>query len=170
MSQSTKRVSAIFDSRKSAMKAIDRLEEKGYGKNQVTMLVAENSWGDSKNIELQEKNKAAEGVSAGVTIGGVAGGIAAGLTTVGAVTLTGGAAILATGPIVAALAGAGAGGAAGGIIGGLTGMGFNEVEAKFVEEELGRGQILIDVEANKDRADNVKEMFESFNVKTITVK
>ena len=53
--------------------------------------------------------------------------------------------LIAAGPIVAALAGAGAGSAIGGIAGALIGLGLPELEAKRYEEAIKQGRILVSV-------------------------
>ena len=97
------------------------------------------------------------------------GAVAAGLTTVGAVAATGGVGLLAAGPIVGALAGAGAGGATGGIIGGLIGAGIPEVEARYVDEALGKGAIMVGVETDSDRADMVRDKLQAVHAKKISI-
>jgi hypothetical protein len=46
--------------------------------------------------------------------------------------------LIAAGPVVAALAGAGAAGATGGLVGGLIGAGIPEVEAKRFAGRIGK--------------------------------
>jgi uncharacterized membrane protein len=56
--------------------------------------------------------------------------------------------LVAAGPIIAALAGAGAGAAAGTLVGGLVGLGIPEHEAKVLDDQIRRGGILIAVSCN----------------------
>ncbi len=165
---STKRVTAIFENKTKAVHAMNYLENIGYNADNISLLVSENSWNSKEDIKIQENSKAPEGTAIGATAGGVAGAVVAGLTATGAVALTGGAGLLAVGPLVAAFAGAGAGGTAGGIIGGLVGMGIPEVEAKFVDEELGRGHVLVGIETDSDRVDSLKESLGNFEPKKIS--
>jgi len=166
---STKRVTAIFDNKMQALKAIDRLETVGYSDKNISMLVSENTWKSSKNIEIEKNTKAPTGVATGATAGGLTGAIVAGLTATGAIAITGGAGLLAAGPIVSALAGAGAGGATGGIVGGLIGLGIPEVEAKLVDSELANGNVLLNIETDKDRVDDLKESLDGLEPKNISV-
>ncbi len=53
--------------------------------------------------------------------------------------------LLAAGPVVAALAGAGAAGATGGLVGGLIGAGIPEVEAKRYAGRIREGAFLLSV-------------------------
>jgi hypothetical protein len=48
-------------------------------------------------------------------------------------------------------------------------MGIPEVEAKYVDEELGRGNVLIGIESHKDRVDMLKESLDTFEPKKVSV-
>ena len=52
-------------------------------------------------------------------------------------------ALVAAGPLLAALAGAGAGAAGGSAIGGLVGLAIPETEVHFYEDALGKGSVLV---------------------------
>ena len=93
-------------------------------------------------------------------IGGVLGAIAAGLVATGVVAVPG-LALVAAGPIVATLAGLGAGAAAGGLTGALIGMGFPEHEARFYNEELEHGGILVGVYTHDDRGPQARKVMEA---------
>jgi hypothetical protein len=166
MSQQT--ISALFKDHGSAQVAIDKLTMNGYDRSDISLVVAENGFGKN-TVKIEENSKGPEGAAIGATAGAIAGATLAGLTTVGAVVTTGGAALLAAGPVVAALAGAGVGGSAGGIIGGLIGLGMPETEAKFVDEYLGRGHVLVGVKVDKDNKVEVKQLLDSIHPEKITV-
>ena len=104
--------------------------------------------------------KAPEGAATGATIGGVLGAIAAGLVAAGLIVVPG-VSLVVAGPIVATLAGLGAGAAAGGLTGALVGLGIPEHEAKFYNEEIERGGILVGVYSHGDRADQAKKILEA---------
>jgi hypothetical protein len=154
----SKVVTGVFESQAAARRALQRLEERGFRSNDITMMMT-----DAKGREgwaIDTKSKAPEGVAAGAATGGLAGALIAGLTSVGVIG-TGGIGLLAVGPLVAALVGAGAGGAAGGLVGGLIGAGIPEHEAEFIERELEQGHVLLGVQADGDRADTVESIFEA---------
>lgn len=163
-----KRVTAIFENRAKAIRAIEDLQKMGFGKKNLTLLVAENSW-KTDDLKIEENSKTPEGVAVGATAGAAIGAIAAGLTTVGTLAATGGVGLLAAGPIVSAFAGAGAGGATGGLVGGLVGAGYPEIEAKYVNDEIGQGSIMIGVETENDKVDEVKKSLELIHAKKISV-
>lgn len=164
-----KRITAIFEEHDSAIKAINNLAGLGITEEKIDFLVAENSWQNNKKIELEKNSKATEGAAIGAGIVGAAGAVVAGLTAVGTVAATGGIGLLAAGPLVAALTGAGAGGVAGGLLGGLIGSGMPEVEAKFVDESLGRGNVMLAVEVDSDRVDSVKNALKHLHAKSVSV-
>jgi hypothetical protein len=70
---------------------------------------------------------------------------------------------LAVGPIVAALADAAAGGTVGAIAGALIGMRVSDDKAKFFEEAVKRGSVLISVHAtDSGKAAIAKRIFEEY--------
>lgn len=158
-------VTGIFNNVSSAEMAVHSLENMGIRRDKISVLMSDEV--GRKNFKVESKTKGPEGVAAGATVGGALGAIAAGLTAVGTVTLTGGAGLLAAGPVVAALAGGGAGAGVGGLLGGLIGSGMNETEAKMVEKNLQEGSVLIGVEAPDDLSDNVKETLKSSGAKNV---
>jgi hypothetical protein len=155
---SKKIVTGVFETRADAQRAVMELERRGFRADEITMMVADKVGREGWAVD--SKSKAPEGAAVGAATGGVIGALIAGLTSVGVVA-TGGVGILAAGPLVAALAGAGAGGGAGGILGGLIGAGIPEHEAEFIERELEQGHVLVGVHADGDRADMVEDIFES---------
>lgn len=152
----SKFMTAIYEDRRTAEVAVDRLVQAGFSRDDISVLMSDGTRG--RDFSMEQSTKAPEGAASGGAIGGTLGAIAAGLAAVGTIA-TGGAGIVAAGPIVAALAGGGAGAAAGGIIGGLVGLGVPEHEAKVNAERLEKGDILVGVQCDKDRTDAVETVF-----------
>src|SRR5689334_16995449 len=123
-------VTAAYHDRLAATEAFSQLMDAGFGPSDVSVLVGDFAAG--KHFGVKEKTKGPEGAVAGGAIGATLGAIAAGLVAVGSIAVPG-IGLLAAGPIVAALAGAGAGGAAGGMLGGLIGLTRPEHEATLVK-------------------------------------
>jgi len=69
--------------------------------------------------------------------------------------------VLAAGPIVAALAGAGAGAVAGGLIGSLTSIGVPESHAEYYAEAVRRGAALVTLQADESRVDEAERILRS---------
>lgn len=158
-------VMAVFNFSNDATSAIERLEHAGFSSSEISVLTSETQGRTA--FGLEKGTKAATGAAIGGGIGGAAAAIIAGLTAVGAIA-TGGVGLLAAGPIVAALAGAGAGAAAGGLIGGLVGLGIPEHQAKLYEGQIKKGGTLVAVTAEGNRANVAREILNSANAVSVT--
>ncbi|NNL84935.1 MAG: hypothetical protein HKP27_04745 [Myxococcales bacterium] len=148
-------VSSVFGNREEAELAVDRLIANGCDRSDISILMSDGTRG--RDFHMEQNTKAPEGAATGGVIGGTLGALVAGLVGVGTVA-TGGAGIVAAGPIVAALAGGGAGAATGGLIGGLIGAGMPEHEAKVNSERLEKGDILVGVDAHDDRVSKIEDI------------
>jgi len=142
-------ISGVFRDRGAADRAVEDLQKAGYGINDISVMMTEDT--RMRKFGAEKGNKAPEGAAAGGAVGGALGAIVAGLTATGsiaAIAATGGAAApLVVGPLAAALAGLGAGAVGGGIVGALVGAGIPEVHAKEYEQKLRDGGILVSVRA-----------------------
>lgn len=152
----------IFQTQEDADAAISLLSRNGFKHDDLSMIVSERS--KDGHFAFHKETRAPEGVAAGGSIGAAIGGLAVGLAAVGAIALPG-LGLFAVGPLVAALAGAGAAGTAGGIVGGLVGLGFDKTEARFYEEQVAAGNILLAVrchdESEQARAKDILELTRS---------
>lgn len=166
MTQET--ISALYKDQASAQAAIEQLDVNGFDRSTISLMIADNSAGKS-SVKIEANTKAPEGISIGASAGAIAGAAIAGLTTVGAIVTTGGAALLASGPIIAALAGAGVGAGAGGVIGGLVGLGMPETEAKFVDEYLGTGHVLVGISADREDREKIRDILEASHPEKVTI-
>jgi hypothetical protein len=141
-------VFGIYPTYESLEGAVDALRSSGFRNTDVSFLMAENV--GSKDLGHKKASKAPEGVVAGASSGVVLGGALGWLIGIGVLTIPGFGALLAAGPVVAALAGAGAVGTAGGILGGLIGIGIPEYEAKRYEGRVRDGGNLLSVHCDND--------------------
>ena len=157
-------VTGIFKNRRSADDAIQQLYGAGFSERDVSILMSDATRG--REFGVDEATKAPEGAVAGAATGGTLGAIAAGLVAVGVIAVPG-LGLVAAGPILAILAGAGAGGAAGGLIGGLMGAGVPEHEAKMLAGDVEEGGILIGVYAHDDNAKAAESILKSAGAKTV---
>ena len=158
-------VTGIFASRESAEQSVDELIHAGFAANDVSLLMSETTQG--REFAIKSSTKAPEGAVTGAAIGGALGAVAAGLAAVASITIPG-FALVAAGPIVAAITGLGAGAAAGGLTGALVGLGIPEHEAKFYHDEIQRGRILVGVHADKDRAAQAKSIMNAAGAEKVT--
>jgi hypothetical protein len=138
----------------------------GFRNTDISVLLPENA--GTKDFVHQKDTKAPEGATAGVTTGAVVGGIVGWLAGIGALAIPGIGPLIAAGPIVALLAGAGAVGAAGGIVGTLVGLGIPEYEAKRVEGRVKSGGTLVSIHCdNSDWVKRAKKILEDTGAEDI---
>lgn len=114
-----KNVAGIFSTRVAASKAVADLIHRGFNPGDISLLMSE----ETRKKQFHGKDsdtaeEASKGGVAGALVGGTLGAILAGLTAIGSLTIPG-VGLLAAGPIVAALSGAGLGAAVGGLTGAL---------------------------------------------------
>ena len=154
----TSSIMATFKTRQAAESALVNLEALGITDEQISLVVTDETRGNTFNIE--EGSKLDEGAAAGATAGGLVGAIWGALGTATAMTIPG-LNIIMVGTAVSAMAGLGAGAAAGGFIGALVGAGIPEHEAKIYENEIKNGAILLAVEPkDSDQKEQVQKVLE----------
>lgn len=141
-------VTGLFHDRASAERAYDALIERGYGKDDVNLVMSDATRqssfaGDSAATALG--HKAAEGAGVGGAIGSTLGAVVAAITAVGTSLAIPGLGLVIAGPIAAALAGAGAGGVTGGLVGALVGWHIPEERIKAYQSGIEQGGILLAV-------------------------
>lgn len=148
-------VTAVFDDVAAASDAIDRLLEIGIARESISVLMSEQTQG--RQPPATAGNPTRERAVAGGAMGAGLGALVGGLASVGAALS--GAGLVAVGPMLAALVGAGV--ATGGLLGALIGMGIPENEARLAVEKIQRGGILISVEAaDGDQGDVIEDAME----------
>jgi hypothetical protein len=153
-------VFGIYRGRTEVEEAVEQLRTAGFRSTDISVLFPDNQ--GTKDFAHEKNTKAPEGTTTGVVTGGVAGGVLGWLTGIGVLAIPGIGPLVAAGPIVAALAGAGALGTVGGVIGALVGLGIPEYEAKRYEGRIREGGVLLSVHCDSSdwirRAKNVLEM------------
>lgn len=139
-------VTGMFQDRESTEQAYRALEEKGYNRDDITLIMSDETrrrYFPEEKVEVG--TKAAAGAGTGSAIGGTIGAIAGAIAAVGTSLVIPGLGIIIAGPIAAGLAGAGAGGITGGLIGALVGSGIPEARAKLYESGIKEGRIVMGV-------------------------
>ncbi|HEY0079700.1 MAG TPA: CsbD family protein [Pyrinomonadaceae bacterium] len=150
---SNRMVTGLFRDRDSAENAYRSLSERGYGKDDVSLLMSEETRDkhfkdDDRDTELG--SKALEGAGVGSAIGGTVGGLLGAIAAIGTTVLLPGLGLAIAGPLAAGLAGAGAGGLTGGLVGALVGSGIPEDRAKAYDEGIRGGGIVMGVNPRSD--------------------
>lgn len=141
-------VTGLFRDRESAERAYSSINTRGYGKDDVNLLMSEetrNRYFGNNAPSTDLGDKALEGAGVGSAIGGTVGAVLAAIAAIGTSVLIPGLGLVVAGPLAAALAGAGAGGLTGGLVGALVGAGIPEDRAKAYDEGIRNGGIVMGV-------------------------
>ena len=152
----TDMMTGLFRDRASAEEAYETLRTRGYGEQDINILMTDDTrkqWypGDKSDTALGAKagTKAMAGAGVGGAIGTTVGALAAVLAATATLAIPG-IGLLAAGPVAAALVGAGAGGVTGGVIGAMVGAGIPDDRAKVYDEELKRGGMVMGITPRSD--------------------
>ena len=152
--RSNRIMTGLFRDRESAEGAYRSLNDRGYGKDDVNLLMSEDTrkkYFTDGDTELG--TKAWEDAGKGAAIGGGVGATLAAIAAIGTTLALPGLGLLVAGPIAAALAGGGAGALTGGLIGALVGAGIPEERAKVYDKGIREGGIVMGVNPrNEDDA------------------
>jgi len=146
-------VTGMFSDRDSAEGAYKTLESRGYGKDDVHVIMSDETRKKHFNDPAHPTdlgNKAAEGAGKGGAIGGTLGGIIGAVAAIGTSVLIPGLGLIVAGPLLAGLAGAGAGSIAGGLVGALVGAGIPKERAVVYEKGIKDGRIVLGVHPRSD--------------------
>ena len=161
-----KTVVGIYDRISQARNAVNDLVDAGLSRDDVSLIAPDPEGHYADYVSTEDSataettgDAAAEGAIAGGVIGGL-GGVLVGL---GAFAIPGIGPIVAAGPIVAGLVGAGVGAATGGLLGALVQWGVPEEEAGYYAEAVRRGSTLVAVRTPDNQVDRVVDILERFN-------
>ena len=143
-------LTVLFKEHESAEYAYQALLDKGYKKEEIHLLMSDETrkkyFPHIENAtNINKDNKSLEGIGAGSAIGGTIGAIAAAILTMGSSLLIPALGIVVSGPLAAAMAGGGVGAFTGGLVGGLVGAGIPSDKAKLYEVGIKSGGIVIGV-------------------------
>jgi hypothetical protein len=159
-------VTGLFRTRALASNAVDALLRHGYTREDVSMLMSEDT--HRAHFGVETGNKAAEGAGVGGAVGATAGAVAAAIAAIGTSLVIPGLGLIIAGPLAAGLAGAGAGAATGGLVGAMVGAGIPEHRAKLYDAGLREGGILVGVKArSSDDADRVEKVLDDLGASSI---
>jgi uncharacterized protein YjbJ (UPF0337 family) len=149
--RSNRMMTGMFRDRESAERAYRSLSDRGYGKDDVNLLMSDDTRKKHfSKTDTELGTKAWEDAGKGAAIGGGVGATLAALAAVGTTLALPGLGLLIAGPIAAALAGGGAGALTGGLIGALVGHGIPEERAKEYDRGIREGGIVMGVSPRSD--------------------
>ena len=153
-----KTVVGLYEDIADAQSAINDLVRSGFDRADIS-LVASNRWANENDgmttvydddVDVTS-SQLGDDVAAGMATGGVVGGLGGVLLGLGALAIPGVGPIIAAGPLVAGLAGAGIGAAVGGLVGALVNWGVPPAEAELYAESVRRGGILVGLKSDESR-------------------
>lgn len=140
-------VTALFDDMTTAQRALQDLIDAGFSRDNISLVANDASGTYRTSVDGSEDVRGDEGAGFGAIVGGLVG--------LGAMLIPGIGPVVAAGPLVAALTGAGVGAAAGAITGGVTAslvnFGFTEETAGYYAEGVRRGGTLLVVHTDEGR-------------------
>ena len=135
-------VFGIFTLITGAEAAVDRLTAAGISGQHLSVLISDKE--ASKELPAETNIESPE--SARIEVGAVVGGTLGLLAGLSALAIPGVGSLIASGPLMASLAGLGVGGAVGGLVGALVGLGLPEYEAKLYDGRVKDGSVLLSVQ------------------------
>ena len=130
----------VFNTVEGADRAVSGLVQAGFQPHEISVICPTCS--PEKYREYHRTDPAGSHNAAGALKGGAIGGFLGGLVAVG-VAATGGAALLAVGPLLLT---AGAGATTGGLVGAMLTRGMENEDANYYDQALQRGNILVSIE------------------------
>lgn len=164
-----KTVVGLYEDIADAQDAINDLVRSGFDRGNISLIAADR-WTeggkmtpvDDDTLLTSDPMQLGSDVAAGMTTGSVVGGLGGVLLGLGALAIPGFGPIIAAGPLVAGLAGAGIGAAVGGLVGGLVNWGVPPEEAELYAESVRRGNILVGLKTDEATVSRATEIMNRY--------
>jgi uncharacterized protein (TIGR02271 family) len=159
-----KTVVGLFDNVNEAEAVVGELTELGIPRDQISLARQDSSAaGGTTTRTAAETDTGHPGTITGATTGAFVGGAAGLAASLTSLAIPGFGPILAAGPIIATLTGAGIGAAAGGLIGALVDWGVPDEEAEYYTEGVRRGGTLVSVRTDDALAARAADIMNRHN-------
>lgn len=162
-----KMVSGIYRDESSLTDAVRKLQAKSVPADEISVVVRDPDGDRDKEVPVDLESGVEQGAVIGGSVGAALGVVGVTLATTGAIVLPG-VALLAGGPILAAIQGGLAGGAVGAPVGGLLGIGQWHATPHLDEDALREGAAIVAVESD-ELWKTVKAIFEETGAEGIYV-
>jgi hypothetical protein len=160
-------VIGIYPDRTTVSDAVNVLHKAGYRPTDISVLSSDNQ--GSKDFAHEKHTKAAEGAATGAAAGAVVVAALSWYVSIQTVTIPGLEPLVAAGPVLAAMIGAGAGGALGWIVGLLAGLRLPQYVAKRYAGRIRRGGILLSVHCDSQEwCDRAKKALRNTGARSIS--
>lgn len=145
-----KTIVGLYDDIATARRVVEELATAGFERGDISLVANNQMTGTTATAgsTSTDGEAMAEGAAGGALVGGALGGLGGLLLGLGALAIPGIGPVVAAGPIVAGLTGAGIGAAVGGLAGALINWGVPEQEAEFYAEGVRRGGTLVAVKSD----------------------
>lgn len=164
-------MTGVFPDRESAEKGYDTVSERGYTKDDISLIMSDKTREKYYSGYVKETvlgTKAAEGAGKGSAIGGTIGAVAGVIAAIGTSLVIPGLGLVIAGPLAAGIAGAGAGSITGGIIGALVGAGIPEARSRIYESAIKKGHIVLGVHPRtKEDAEHIEKSWRVNNAQEV---
>lgn len=154
-----KTVVGVFNDMQSAQEAVREIRRLGLPAEKISVLANRDAAGAQDSEAMTDADKGSD-VVADAGIGAALGSIGGLLLGFAAFAIPGLGAVVAAGPIFAALGGAGVGAVAGGVIGALNEVGVPQEEAQGYQEDVRGGRVLVVVQSDEAAAERVREILD----------
>jgi Alternative complex III, ActD subunit len=142
-------VFGIFSTNEQTETAVNEMKRNGFRNADISVLFPFNE--SPKDFALEKGTRAPQGAAAGATSGAIIGGALGWFAGIGLLAIPGTVPLVAAGPVIALLSGAGGGAAVGGLAGALIGMGIPAYAASRYEGRIKGGRILLSVHADDSK-------------------
>jgi hypothetical protein len=156
----------LYDDFQDVQNAVQELKENGISGEQISLIandVNERLRGEAERSMRGTDPEPNSDVGSIAGFGVLMGGIAGFLVGLAALAIPGIGPVLAAGPMVAALGGAGIGAVTGGVLGALVDSGVSRGDADIYAEGVRRGGTLLTVYTSETEADRVAEILNRHN-------
>jgi hypothetical protein len=161
-----KTVVGLYDEFVQASRVVEALVDEGYSREDISLLTADPSGEYARQVAAQGvavTDTTADSAVGGAVSGGLLGGAIGVVLGLGALAIPGIGPVIAAGPIVAGLTGAGIGVVTGGVLGALVDWGVPHEEATYYYEGVRRGGTLVVVKAADDHVDDIADLMDDYH-------
>ena len=135
-----------------AQNAAARLRQAGFPESAIGIV---------SRTRPEHAGEHASPVESDASVGAAIGGVGGLVLTFATLAVPGVGPVMAAGPILGALGGAGVGAVAGGLIGAFTRLGIPKGDAQHYSEKVGRGDVLLTVRTSVEDADRARAILQA---------
>ncbi len=165
-----KTIVGLYDEMAEARNVVQDLVDSGFDRDNINLVAGdpEGRYGamlDDRDVDTDgpTDNTPGEAAVDGAIAGGAIGGLAGVLLGLGAFAIPGLGPVVAVGPIVSGLIGAGVGAASGSLLAALVEWGLSEEEAGYYSEGVRRGGILVAIKADDNQVNHIINIMNRHN-------